>query len=124
VSRREFPAKVRAQAFERAGGCCEADGCGVKLGIPGAPAHHFDHVLPDGLGGRADLENCEVLCAPCHRAKTSDRDSLAGGDVQKIAKANRLRAKAQKITGRKAIIPGSRASNWKRRIDGTVERRS
>ena len=34
----------------------------------------FDHVTPDGLGGKPTLENCSVLCLPCHKAKTHEKD--------------------------------------------------
>ncbi|MBN9434015.1 MAG: HNH endonuclease [Bosea sp.] len=113
MARREFPSKVRTQAFQRAAGFCEQ--CGSKL-FPGKFA--YDHVLPDALGGEPVLENCEVLCDGCHGAKT------AHGDVPRIAKANRQRAAhigARTKTSRP--LPGSKASGWRKRMDGTVERR-
>lgn len=119
MSRREFPAKVRVEAWQRAGGCCED--CGVKIIAGLGP--HYDHILPDALGGTPTADNCRVLCIPCHKAKTSAPDALSGGDVQKIAKAKRLAAKAAGVTGRKAVIPGSKASPWKRKVGGAVERR-
>lgn len=84
--REEFPRKIRAQAFERAGGCCEK--CGAKLKVGEG---EVDHVLPCALGGEPTLENAEVLCRVCHREKTN-------GDIARIRKADRQR---DKFTGAK-----------------------
>lgn len=84
MARREFPAKVRVAAFERAKGCCEK--CGVHLT---AGKIDYDHILADWLGGEPTLENCAVLCRSCHRG--------AGGktaeDAKVIAKVKRVRAR-------------------------------
>jgi 5-methylcytosine-specific restriction enzyme A len=110
VARREFSAKTRQQAYERAGGHCET--CTAPL----RPGHiHYDHVLPDWMGGEPTLGNCAVLCTACHGAKT------AGEDVPRIAKAKRQRINhvgAQVKRG--PPIPGSKRSPWKRRMDGTI----
>lgn len=37
-----------------------------------------DHKLPKAQGGTDDPSNLELLCTPCHRAKTS-RESRRGG---------------------------------------------
>lgn len=111
--RRDFPRKVKAQAILRANGCCEE--CGAKLKVGEADV---DHVLPDALGGEPVLSNARVLCKVCHRGKTTD-------DIGRIRKADRAR---DKHTGalRTAYrpIPGSKASGLRKRMDGTVERRS
>lgn len=67
--RREFSKKVKAAAFLRANGHCEE--CGAVL-RPGKFA--YDHHNPDGLTGKPTLENCRVLCTPCHSEKTHKRD--------------------------------------------------
>lgn len=82
TKRREFPAKVKVAAFERAGGRCEE--CTARLG-PGNV--EYDHHIPDGLGGEPVLDNCVVLCRTCHRSKTSTQD------VPRISKMKRQRAK-------------------------------
>lgn len=80
--RREFTAKVKVAAYERAGGQCEA--CGAPL----RPGHvHYDHVVPDALGGSPTIENCAVLCTACHGVKTTRQD------VPQIAKMKRQRAR-------------------------------
>lgn len=82
MARREFPAKVKALAFERAGGNCE--GCTARLTVG---KFHYDHVIPDALSGEPVLSNCAVLCTNCHGAKTAKED------VPRIAKAVRTHRK-------------------------------
>lgn len=104
MSRREFPARVKVAAFSRAEGCCEA--CGARLSV-GKVA--YDHINPDGLTGEPTLENCQVLCLPCHKAKTT-------GDVADIAKAKRREAKH--LGAKKSRHP---IRGW-RKFDGTPVR--
>lgn len=78
--RREFSAKVKADAFTRAAGRCE--GCTARLFVG---KFAYDHVIPDAMGGEPTLENCKVLCLACHGEKT------AGVDVPAIAKVKRIR---------------------------------
>lgn len=82
MTRREFPAKVKVAAFKRADDRC--DECSAPL-MPGR--FHYDHIIPDALGGEPTLENCAVLCRSCHGAKTAQED------VPRIAKAKRVAAK-------------------------------
>lgn len=82
MSRREFSAKIKDQAFKRAAGKCENKACGLPL-VVGKFA--YDHILPDALGGKPELANCMVICTPCHAAKTGQRD------VPMIRKADRQR---------------------------------
>lgn len=115
MSRREFPKAVKVAAFQRANGHCENPECGARLTVG---KFHYDHVLADGLGGEPTLDNCACLCSACHSAKTGRHD------VPKIAKAKRQHAGhigARKPTSRP--IPGSKASGWRKRMDGTAERR-
>lgn len=102
--RKEFPAKVKVAAFERAGGHCES--CTAKL-FPGNT--EYDHAIPCALGGDNTLDNCRVVCRACHRTKTS------GEDIPRIAKGKRVRARH---LGAKAKSP-RRFKKW-RRFDGTI----
>lgn len=77
--RREFPRKVKAQAFERSQGNCE--GCGARLRVGEA---EYDHHLADVLGGEPTLDNCRVLCRLCHKDATA---SL----VKDLRKSDRIR---------------------------------
>lgn len=84
VDRIEFSKKTRAEAFLRCGGNCES--CGMRLKQGEA---EYDHRIAFYLSRDSSLENCSVLCRPCHRgvgAKTAD-------DQRIIAKVKRVKAK-------------------------------
>lgn len=108
--RREFPAKVRVAAFERAGGRCES--CRVKLSP--ATGVEYDHRIPDAVGGEPIEANCVVLCRNCHGAKT------ATGDIPAIAKTKRIRNRHINADDKRGKFrkppPGYNA--WTRRIEG------
>ncbi len=83
AKRKEFSRKVRKQALDRAAGHCESKKCGAVL----KPREgEVDHILPCELGGEPVLANAQVLCKPCHKAKTAD-------DVRRMRKADRARDK-------------------------------
>lgn len=102
MTRREFPARVKVAAYERAGGGCEECGTPLRVGKT-----HYDHVLPDALGGEPTLENCAVLCSGCHGVKTARQD------VPTIAKMKRQRAKH--LGAKVSKWPRSK---WKRKVNG------
>lgn len=79
MARKEFSKKTKRDAFLRANGHCEGEGCTAKLS-PNKFA--YDHIDPDGLTGEPTLENCQVLCDACHKVKTKL-------DVKHIAQAKR-----------------------------------
>lgn len=98
-----------AAAFSRCGGYCE--GCGARLAVG---KFEYDHRLPDILGGEPTLENCQVLCSPCHAEKTA-------GDIKRTRKADRQRDKHIGAMPRsRQPLPGGRRSPWKRKISGEV----
>ena len=110
--RREFSPAVRRQALERSQGRCE--GCSALL----APdALEYDHGVPCALGGDSGLDNCVVLCRPCHKRKTGGRD------IKMIRKADRQGAKHRGEKQSRHVMPGSRRSKWKRKINGEVAKR-
>lgn len=104
MSRREFPKQVKRDAFLRANGRCENVSCGAFLSLG---KYHYDHDIPDGLGGEPTLENCVVLCIACHRDKTSTRD------VPAIAKTKRIQDR------QKGIKKPRTMTRW-RRFDGSI----
>jgi 5-methylcytosine-specific restriction protein A len=83
MSRREFSKPVKREALKRANKRCEGEGCGALFGMK----FHFDHDIADGLGGEPTLENCKVLCHPCHAEKTAKHD------IPLIAKTKRIQDK-------------------------------
>jgi 5-methylcytosine-specific restriction enzyme A len=100
--RREFSNYVKAQAAIRANGKCEE--CGTRLLTGG---YHYDHRIPDAMGGRPDEENCQVLCKSCHGLKTTK------ADVPQIAKAKRRERNHFGIKRPRSI------RQW-RRFNGTI----
>lgn len=109
--RQEFPARIKAAAALRADGKCES--CTRKL-MTGD--YHYDHEIPDQLGGQPTLENCKVLCKSCHGTKT------AKTDIPRIAKAKRNFNAARGIRKRSKFAC-SRTGKWRKKINGTVELR-
>lgn len=114
--RRDFSKAVKLAAWDRCGGRCE--GCGVKL-FPGR--FQYDHIVAFAIGGEPTLDNCQVLCsggrATCHGLKTAEQDT------PRAAKTKRQHAKNLGIRSRRSILDGSRASKWKKKLDGSVVRR-
>lgn len=100
--RREFSGKVMAEAALRANGQCE---CCTRRLMTGD--YHYDHIIPDALGGEPLLGNCQVLCRSCHSVKTTKED------VPRIAKAKRNFKKAKDIHKPRTI------TRW-RRFDGSI----
>jgi len=101
--RREFSKQVRRDAFARANGRCEGtpyggERCCVKLTIG---KYHYDHDIPDGLGGEPVLENCVVLCIACHKDKTTNRDVPAIAKTKRISDRHiGIKTHRQKIASR------------------------
>lgn len=85
----EFSKKVRGLAFARCKGKCEKCNAILKVG-----EGEYDHVIPLALGGESTLDNCQVLCRPCHR----DPGAKTAEDVKRIAKAKRVEALHHGIT--------------------------
>lgn len=113
TARRSISTKERVRLFMLHGGTCHL--CGGKIGV--GEAWDVSHDIPLELGGADDDANRLLAHRKCHRAHT------ASVDVPAIAKAKRREARhiGAKRTARP--MPGSRASGWKRRMDGTVVRR-
>lgn len=113
--RKEFPQSVRKAAFRRCcrGGLPYCEGCGNLL--RGTPI--YEHDQPDGLGGEPTLENCKVHCKTCADVKTFTLDN------PRMVKADRVLKASFGLKAKGRPMPGSKASSFRKRMDGTVERR-
>lgn len=113
TSKDEFSKAVKIAAFERCKGHCEC-GCGVKIIAGDGP--EYDHIIEVALGGDNSLENCQVLRARCHGKKTEARRPS-------LDKARRVYENTIKARSKSRPLAGSKASGWKKKFDGTAERR-
>lgn len=113
--RTEFSKRTKRDAYERSEGLCEGllpngERCCANLLHK---RYHFDHIIPDGIGGDTSLQNCAVLCVDCHGEKT------AKIDIPIIAKAKRNYDKFRGIKKRSSFAC-SRDSRFKKKINGEV----
>lgn len=108
-----IPARVQLRVFNKFGGNCAK--CTRRL-EPGKWA--CDHIVALINGGRHAEDNFQPLCtSPCHSAKTAI-------DVSIKSKNYRVAASHVGIKLRKSRpMPGSKASPFKRKLNGTIERR-
>lgn len=96
IRRLEFSASTKRDAYRRSGGICEAHlvpmlpapECKAVLVVGNL---YYEHIFPDALNGRNDLDNCACLCKTHWRLKT------ASYDIPVIAKNNRQRDRARAI---------------------------
>ena len=116
MARREFSARIKVEAYERSGGKCEGEDCGLPLTVG---KFHYDHDIADALGGEPILENCKVLCVGCHSVKTRTHD------VPKIAKTKRVRQKHLGIKKPKSRggFQTNRDGKWKKPFNGNAVER-
>lgn len=107
------PPSVRLRVFKRHDGRCHLSGRKIRPG----DAWDLDHVKPLWDGG----ENRESNMAP---ALTKPHRQKSAADQRAKAEADRKQMKTlgiRKLKGRP--IPGSKRSGWKKKMDGTAERR-
>lgn len=113
MTRRRLSTKARLEVFTRAGGVCHI--CGATI-WPGEP-WEVEHVIPIAQGGEDGGDNLAPAHVDCHASKTAQ-------DAANTARAKRLQARhlGAKAPSR-AVVPGSKRSPWKKRLDGSVVRR-
>lgn len=106
-----IPTRVKLRVYGRYKGRCAI--CGGKV----LPAE-YDHIERLKDGGENRERNIQLLCRPCHAAKSAQEQTEG-------AKVDRIKAKHIGVSKRKGRpMAGTKASGWKRKIDGTVERRT
>ena len=114
TTRRHISTTERTEIFRDAMGVCHL--CGSK--IDGTrEGWELEHIIPLAMGGSDKRDNLRPAHVKCHRVKTTE-------DVGNIARAKRREARhiGAKAPSRNPL-PGGRNSRWKKRMDGTVERR-
>lgn len=124
MSRMEFTAKTKRAAFERAKGVCEChlmahvflkiDRNWKPCGMPLADNRiRYEHIDPDAVSHRNDLDNCGALRIECWRVKTDkfDLPMIAG-----VKRAVDRRRGIERGGGRK--LPGGKDSPFKIPIGG------
>lgn len=107
------PPRVRLRVFEAHGGVCAESGRKIQPG----EAWDLDHRIALANGGENRESNLQPVLKDTHRKKTAL-------DVKAKAKSARVRKKHTGIWQAKSKLPGSRDSEWKRKIDGTWVKRT
>lgn len=77
----------------------------------------FDHIKPLADGGENRETNLQALCRAAHLEKTR----AEAGERAIVRRKQGKHLGIKKPSSRP--LPGSKASGWKRKMDGTVERR-
>jgi 5-methylcytosine-specific restriction endonuclease McrA len=108
-----IPARVRVRVFERDGGICHLSGRRIRAG----DLWDVDHIVALVNGGK----HCESNLAPALRDKHREKTKA---DMALKSKNYQVRAKHLGLAPKGRPMPGSRASGLRKRMDGTVERRS
>lgn len=103
------PPRVKLRVFEAHGGKCHLTG--RKIG-PG-DKWELDHRIALANGGEHRETNLAPALAQAHRAKTAQ-------DVAQKAKDDRVRKKHLSIHQPKSVIPGSKRSRFKKKLNGEV----
>jgi 5-methylcytosine-specific restriction enzyme A len=115
MTRRHIATRERLEIFTRTSGVCHI--CGGRIdGV--REAWEVEHIIPLAQGGDDHGDNLAPAHVKCHRAKTSV-------DATNTARAKRREAAhiGAKAPSRNPM-PGSKASGLRKRMNGTVERRS
>lgn len=107
------PPRVRLRVWDRCEGRC--DSCGRK--ISAGETWTLEHRKALINGGENRESNLGVTCRFCLPAKNS-------ADVAEKAVTYRKRAKHLGLRKSARPIPGSKASGWRKHLDGSVTRRT
>lgn len=106
-----IPPRVRLRIFEAFGGVCQE--CGLKIA---GKRWVCDHTVALINGGKNREQNLRPIHESCNKPKTAR-------DVAIKSKNYRVRAKAAGIKLKRGrLIPGSRGSGFRKKMDGTVIR--
>lgn len=106
MPRQEFSVAVQKAASRRANGYCEHPPCGQPFA---GRRPEFHHVKEDFYEGEPTIENCWVVCPPCHKWLTAQAAPI-------MAKVRRIEKKAAGIKRKGRPMPGSKRSPYKMRL--------
>jgi 5-methylcytosine-specific restriction endonuclease McrA len=110
--RAKLSPKKRLKLFlEHSGRCCLCGGV-ISIGQP----YIVEHILPLFLGGTNDWENLAPAHERCATTKTQK-------EAKERAKGRRIAEKHYGSRQSKRPMAGSKASKYRRKMDGTVVRR-
>lgn len=107
----KIPDRVIIRISLRQEGKCAITGVKLRAGH-----FHADHIKPLKKGGRHRESNLQLITDEAHALKTAE-------EAGEQAKVNRIIAKRLGLKKPRNPLPGSRLSSWRKRLDGTVERR-
>jgi 5-methylcytosine-specific restriction protein A len=113
MTRKRLSTRDRLRIFELAKGTCHL--CNGR--IVAGEAWEVSHAVPLEMGGHDEDTNRFPAHKKCHRQQTSEID------IPMIAKAKRREARHLGARVTRNPIPGSKASGWKRKMNGEVVRR-
>lgn len=108
-----IPARVKVRVFDRAGRVCAI----CTLPIVGKLRPAYDHKTALVNGGQHRESNLQLLCVPCHAVKTK-------ADVAEKSTVYRKRLAHLGLKPKGRLMPGSKASGFRKKINGQVERRT
>ena len=107
------PDRVKLRVFLRFDGRCQ---CGCNRKIMSGEAWRLDHKLALILEGEHREGNFQPILVEHDKAKVRS-------EVREKSRTYKRRARHYGIRKAKHPMPGSRASGWKKHMDGRVERR-
>jgi 5-methylcytosine-specific restriction protein A len=111
--RKRLTRKQRMEMHDRHGATCVV----CLEPIPAGEPFIDEHVIPLAIGGSNDPDNRGPAHVSCAKIKTARDQAI-------IAKVVRVRARHLGIKKQSSRpIPGSKASGWKRKMNGEVVRR-
>lgn len=124
VKRRKLTRRQKAEIVKKQNGQCID--CGTKLQVGEID---FDHRKERRMAvdeadaiEREQLSNFAAICSTCHLAKTAEWSKIhAKAERQGMRKGQQARRRAGKT--QKIQSPGF-SKTWRRKMDGTVERRT
>jgi 5-methylcytosine-specific restriction protein A len=106
-----IPQRVKLRVYKKFGGVCQI--CFAKEKILGP---EYDHRVALINGGKHAESNLQPVHPKCHRNKSN-------ADVAEKSATYRTQIHHYGIKRSRNPMPGSKASGWRKRMDGRVERR-